>query len=158
MLASINKIITDPVYLFKIDLGSEFKYATSREAITYDGNTYSTLGAKLDSIDNQSVRFSLPNHDRDISVLAFAGQIQRNECSIFLHYDGEVIGRFSGLLDAPECSDDYNFVMFTAVDLYALVSRWPTERMTAPVFNHMPAVDTVVRLGSTSLRLKRDDR
>jgi len=156
MLASVNKTITDPVYLFKMDLGSQFIYATSREAITYDSNSYSTTGARLESIDNQRVRFSLPNFDRDISALAFAGQIQRNECSVYLHYDGEVIGRFSGLLDAPECSGDYNSVVFTAVDLYALVSRWPFERMQAPAFNHMPAVGTVVRLGSSSLNLKRD--
>ena len=155
MLASINKTITDPVYLFKLDLGSQFIYATSREAITYDANNYNTTGASLQSIDNQRVRFSLPNFDRDISALAFTGQIQRNECSIYLHYDGEVLGRFSGLLDAPECSGDYNSVVFTAVDLYALVSRWPFERMQAPDFNHMPAVGTVVRLGSSSLNLKR---
>lgn len=156
MLASINKTITDPVYLFKLDLGSQFIYATSREVITHATNTYNTTGASLQSIDNQRVRFSIPNYERDISALAFAGQIQRNECSIFLHYDGEVIGRFSGLLDAPEISGDYNSVVFTAVDLYALVSRWPFERMQAPAFNHMPAVGTVVRLGSSSLSLKRD--
>ena len=111
----------------------------------------------MESIDNQRVRFGVPNTDRDISALAFTGQIQKNECTVYLYYDGEVQGMFSGLLDAPECSGDYNTVIFTAVDVYALVSRWPFERMQAPTFNHMPAVGTVVRLGSTSLNLQRDD-
>lgn len=157
MLASISKTITDPVYLFELDLGSQYIYATSREVIAYGGDSYSTIGAHLTSITNQRVQFSIPNQDRDISALAFAGQIQRNECNIYLHYDGEVVGRFSGLLDAPECSGDYNVVSFTAVDLYALVSRWPYERMQAPDFNHMPAVGTVVRLGNTTLNLQRDE-
>lgn len=157
MLASISKTITDPVYLFKLDLGSQYIYATSREEITYDSQNYGVTGARLESIDNKRVRFSLPNFARAMSALAFAGQVQRNECSIYLHYDGEVIGRFSGLLDAPECSGDYNSVTFTAVDVYALVSKWPYERMQAPVFNHMPAAGTVIRLGSTSLHLERDE-
>lgn len=157
MLASIAKTVTDPVYLFKLDLTSQYIYASSRESISYGGDTYSTLGARLDSIDNQRVRFSIPNYDRTISALAFAGQIQRNECVIYLHYDGEVLGRFTGLLDAPDCSGDYNTVVFTALDAYGMVSRWPYERMQPPTFNHMPAVGTVVRLGSTSLNLQRDD-
>ncbi len=157
MLASISKTITDPVYLFKMDLESQYIYATSREVISYGGDSYSTVGAQLQSITNKHVRFNIPNQDRDISALAFAGQIQRNECVIYLYYDGEVLGRFTGLFDAPECSGDYNVVTFTAVDLYAMISRWPYERMEAPAFNHMPAVGTTVRLGNSSFDLQRDE-
>lgn len=155
MLASIAATITDPVYLFKIDLGSQFVYASSRESIVYDTNTYNTLGARLNSISATRVQFTLPNYDRSISALAFTGQIQTNEATVYLYYDGEVVAAFSGVLDAPQCSGDYNSVVFTASDIYAPISRWPYERMTAPDFNYMPAVGTIVRLGSTELALKR---
>lgn len=153
MLASIAQTITDPVFLIKVDLTSQYVYASTRESITYDGNTYNTLGAKITSLSSQRVQFTIPNFDRSISALAFTGQIQTNECVIYLHYDGEVIGTFSGVLDAPQCGGDYNYVQFSASDLYAPISRWPYERMTAPDFNYMPAVGTVVRMGNTELSL-----
>lgn len=156
MLASIAKTITNPIYLFKIDFGSQFVYATSRESINFGGNDYITKGAELQRIDSKRVSFGLPNHDRSISALAFAGQIQGNECTVYLHYEGETIGRFIGLLDAPEISGDYNTVIITVIDTYALVSKWPYERMRKPIFNHMPAPGTVIHLGSTNLLLARD--
>jgi len=156
MLANIAKTITNPIYLFKIDFGSQFVYASSRELITYGGNDYLTKGARLQSIDSRRVVFDLPNHDRSISALAFAGQIQGNDCTIYLHYDGETIGRFVGLLDAPECSGDYNSVSITVVDAYALISRWPYERLRKPTFNYLPAPGTIISLGSTDLILERD--
>lgn len=156
MLASIAKTITDPVYLFKLDLGSQYVYATSREQISYGGDNYITQGARLASIDNQRVRFGLPNHDRSVSALAFAGQIQNNECEVFLYYEGETVGRFLGRLDAPECSGDYNEVLFTAVGDYGVVSRWPYDRMRPPTFNHLPAPGTIIRLGASNLHLEKD--
>jgi hypothetical protein len=156
MLASIVKTITDPVYLFKIDFGTGYVYATSREAIVYDLDNYSATGAEMKRIDSKRVSFTLPNFDRSISALAFAGQIQGNECLIYLHYDGETVGRFVGLLDAPSCGGDYNYVTITAVDTYATVSRWPHERMTKPVFNHLPAPNTIISLGNTDITLEPD--
>jgi hypothetical protein len=156
MLANIAKTITNPVYLFKINFGSQYVYATSREMINYDGNDYLTKGARIRQIDGRRVVFELPNHDRSISALAFAGQIQGNDCAVYLHYEGDTIGRFTGLLDAPECSGDYNAVTITVVDAYALVSRWPYERLRKPTFNHLPAPGTIINLGSTNLVLERD--
>lgn len=156
MLASIVKTITNPVYLFKIDFGSSYIYATSREVLIYDGNTYNATGAEMKSIDSKRLSFTLPNFDRSISALAFAGQIQGNECVVYLHYEGETQGRFVGLIDAPECGGDYNYVTISAVDTYAMVSRWPFERMRKPTFNHLPAPGTVISLGTTDITLERD--
>ena len=156
MLASVAKSITDPVFLVKVDFDSQFIYATSRESITYDTNTYSTVGAEILSIDNTRVRFSLPNFDRAISALALAGQIQGNEVVVYLHYDGETIGRFVGLLDAPEISGDYNTVVFTAVSEYAMGAKWPHERLRPPLANHLPPAGTIISAGAITITLERD--
>jgi len=156
MLGYIAQTITNPIYLFKIDFGSQYIYASSRETISYGGNSYATKGAKLRQIDSKRVSFDLPNHDRSISALALAGQVQGNECVIYLHYEGETIGRFTGLIDALECSGDCNFVTITVADAYALVSRWPYDRLRPTTFNHLPAPGTIINLGSTNLMLERD--
>jgi len=156
MLASIAQTITDPVYLFKIDFDSQYVYATSREAITYDGNNYITQGAQIKSLDSQRLSFTLPNHDRSISALAFAGRIQGLECTVYLQYDGETIGRFVGLLDAPQCSGDYNSVLLTVVDIYAVTVKWPNVRMRKPTFNFLPAPGTILDFGTTHLTLEKD--
>jgi len=157
MLAEIAKTITDPIYLFQVDLGSTVIYASSREEIFYDSNTYLTKGASLKSIDNRSVSFSIPNFDRSVSAAAFAGQIQNNDCTVYLYYSGEALGRFVGKLDAPSCSGDYNFVDFAAVDAYGMNSKWPYKRMQPPTFNHLPAPGTVIKLGNTNITLLRDE-
>lgn len=157
LLAEVIKTITDPVYLFQVDLGSTVIYASSREEIVYNGNTYLTQGAALKSINDRSVSFSIPNFDRSVSAAAFIGQIQNNDCFVYLHYNGEVIGRFVGKLDAPNCSGDYNFVDFTAVDAYGLNSKWPYKRMQPPVFNHLPSPGTVLKFGNTNITLLRDE-
>lgn len=156
MLASILKTITDPVCLFKIDFGSQFVYATSREQITYNGDVYLTKGAKLRKITDKYLTFDLPNYNRSISALAFAGQIQGNACDIYLQYEGETIGRFTGLLDAPVCSGDYNTVALRVVDTYAVLAKWPNTRMRKPTFNHLPAPGTIIDLGLTYLTLEKD--
>lgn len=157
MLANIAKTITDPVYLFKINFGSQYVYATSRETVTYDGNNYITQGARMRRIDARRVTFELPNFNRSISALAFGGsRIQGNDCTVYLRYEGDTIGRFVGLLDAPDCSGDYNTVTISVVDAYAVISRWPFERMRKPIFNYLPAPGTIIRLGSTNLLLERD--
>ena len=156
MLVSIAKDITDPVFLFKIDLESQFVYATSRESIDYSGDTYSTVGAQILSIDGNRVRFSLPNFDRSISALVLAGQVQGNDIVIYLHYDGETIGRFTGLFDNSEISGDYNTVVVVCVSEFAMGAKWPNDRMRPPVFNHLPAPGKIVPFGTGNLILERD--
>ena len=156
MLVSVAKAITDPVFLFKIDFTSQFIYATSRESIVYDTNTYSVVGGQIISIDGNRVRFSLPNFDRAISALVLAGQVQGNDIDIFLHYDGETIGRFTGLLDTAEISGDYNTVVIVAVSEFALGAKWPSDRLRPPVANHLPPPGTVIEVGSVTITLERD--
>ena len=156
MLTSIAQNITDPVFLFKIDFTSQFVYATSRESITYDSNTYSVQGGQILSIDGSRVRFSLPNEDRSISALVLAGQVQGNDIDIYLHYDGETIGRFTGLLDTAEISGDYNTVVLVCVSEFAMGAKWPSDRMRPPVFNHLPPPGYEIDFGTGTLTLERD--
>ena len=156
MLVSIAKAITDPIFLIKIDFGSEFVYSTSREAVVYGGNNYNNVGAEILSIDNTTVKFSLPNFDRAISALVLAGQVQGNDVTVYLHYEGETIGRFVGLLDAPEISGDYNTVKFSCVSEYAIGAKWPSERLRPPIANHLPPPGTVIHFGPISITLVRD--
>ena len=156
MLASIAKSITDPVFLFKIDFESQFIYATSRESITYDTNTYLTLGAKVLSIDGSRVRFTLPNFDRTISALSLAGQIQGNDIDIYIHYDGETKGRFVGLIDTVEMSGDHNTVTIVCVSEFAMGAKWPTDRLRPPLANHLPPPGFEIEFGTGTLTLERD--
>lgn len=156
MLAEIAKTITDPVFLIKIDFESQFIYATTREAISYGGDDYNFLGATIRSIDGTKVRFTLPNFDRVIGGLALAGQIQGNSVEVFLHYNGETIGRFVGLLDSPTFSGDYNTTGFSCVSEYSLSNKWPAGRLRPPVANHLPAAGTVIHIGPWEIELERD--
>jgi hypothetical protein len=156
MLASIAKTITDPVFLIKIDFGSKYVYATTREIITYDLNEYNYTGARILNISGTRVRFSLLNFDREISALALAGQIQGNEVEVYLHYEGETLGRFTGLLDSPTFSGDYNTAGFTCVSEYSLSNKWPSNRLRPPVANHLPAAGTVINIGPWEITLERD--
>jgi len=155
-LASVSKTITDPVFLIKIDFGSQFVYASSREAIVYDGNNYNFLGAQIISIDSTRVEFSLPNFDRAISALALAGQIQGNSVTVYLHYDGETITRFTGLLDTPNIVADYNTMRFSCVSEYATNSKWPFDRLRPPIANHLPPPGTIIIIGNVTITLERD--
>jgi hypothetical protein len=156
MLVSVAKTITNPVFLFKIDFGSQYIYATSRETVSYGNNSYSTKGAKILSINATRLKFSLPNFDRSISALALAGQIQGNEVVVYLHYEGETIGRFTGLLDAPSISGDYNSVVISCVSEYALGTKWPNDRLRPPVANHLPPSGYVVEFSNVKITLERD--
>ena len=156
MLAAIAKTITNPVFLIKIDLGSKYVYATTREIITYDTNEYNYVGARVIDINGTRVRFSLFNFDREISTLALAGQIQGNEVEVYLHYEGETIGRFTGLLDSPTFSGDYNTAGFSCVSEYSLSNKWPPNRLRPPVANHLPAAGTVINIGPWEITLERD--
>jgi len=156
MLAEVAKTMTDPVFLIKIDFGSQFIYATTRESIAYGGDTYNTLGAKMLTIDGTRVRFSLPNHDRVISNLAFAGQVQGNTVEVFLHYNGETIGRFNGLINSPSITKDYNVVNISCVSEYSLYMKWPSVRLRPPDANHLPPAGTNVYIGPWKITLERD--
>ncbi len=156
MLAEIAKTITDPVFLIKIDFGSQFIYATTREAISHGGDNYNFLGATIRDIDGTKVRFTLPNHDRAIGALALAGQIQGNAVEVFLHYNGETIGRFVGLLDSPSLSGNYNTVAFSCVSEFSLNNKWPSGRLRPPVANHLPPAGTVLHIGPFEITLERD--
>jgi len=156
MLAEIAKTITDPVFLIKIDFGSKYVYATTREIITYDTNEYNYVGARVLDINGTKVRFSLLNFDREISALALAGQIQGNEVEVYLHYNGETIGRFTGLLDSPTFSGDYNTAGFTCVSEYSLSNKWPAGRLRPPAANHLPPAGTILKIGPWEIELERD--
>ena len=156
MLAEIAKTITDPVFLIKIDFGSKFVHATTREVIIYNSDEYNYVGAKIRDIDGTKVRFSLLNFDREISALALAGQIQGNSVEVFLHYNGETIGRFVGLLDSPTFSGDYNTAGFSCVSEYSLSNKWPANRLRPPVANHLPAAGTLIYIGPWEIELERD--
>jgi hypothetical protein len=156
MLAEIAKTITDPVFLIKIDFESKFVYATTREVITYDGDEYNYLGAKIRDIDGTKLRFTMPNYSREMSALALAGQIQGNSVEVFLHYNGETIGRFAGLLDSPTFSGDYNTAGFTCRSEYSLSNKWPANRLRPPVANHLPPAGTIIHIGPWEITLERD--
>lgn len=156
MLAEIAKTVTDPVFLIKIDFGSQFIYATTRERVTYDGDSYNYTGAVIRSIDGTRLRFSLPNFDRSMSSLALAGQIQGNSVEVFLHYNGETIGRFVGLLDKPTFSGDYNTAGFTCISSYSLSNKWPADRLRPPIANHLPTAGTIIEIGPWEIELERD--
>jgi hypothetical protein len=156
MLAEIAKTITDPIFLIKIDFGSKFVHATTREILTYNTDEYNYVGAQMRDIDGTRVRFTLNNFDREISTLALAGQIQGNSVEVYLHYNGETIGRFSGLLDKPVWAGDYNTVGFTCVSEYSLNNVWPAGRLRPPVANHLPVAGTIIELGPWEITLERD--
>ena len=157
MLAEIAKQITDPVYLIKADFGgSTIIYATTREAITYNGDDYALLGAEIKSIDGTKLQFTLPNFDRSISTLVLAGQIQGNDVEVFLSYNGNTIGRFVGLIDAPSVSGDYNTVTISCVSEYTVINQWPNDRLRPPKANHLPPAGTSMYLGPWKITLERD--
>lgn len=156
MLAAIAKTITNPVFLIQVDFGSKIVRATTREEIIYNTNEYNYVGAQILDINSNRVRFSLLNFDREISALALAGQIQGNAVDIFLHYEGETIGRFSGLLDSPTFSGDYNTAGFSCVSEYSLSNKWPADRLRPPVANHLPTAGTVLYIGPWEIELERD--
>ena len=157
MLIEIAKQITDPVFLIKADFGgSVIIYATTREAITYDGDTYDLLGAEVTGIDGTRLQFTLPNFDRAISILALANQIQGNAVEVFLDYNGEVIGRFVGLIDSPSVSGDYNTVGISCVSAYTLYNQWPNDRLRPPKANHLPPAGTTMYLGPWVITLESD--
>lgn len=156
MLAEIAKTITDPIFLIKIDFGSEFVYATTREEITYGGNVYNTVGAQILAIDSTRLRFSLLNYYREISALALVGQIQGNAVEVFLHYNGETLGRFVGLIDSPSISNDYNIVSFSCISQFSLYNKWPSNRLRPPDANHLPPAGTILYIGPWKITLERD--
>jgi len=156
MLVEIAKTITNPIFLIKIDFGAQFLYATTRERVMYGGDNYSYLGATVESIDGTKLRFTLPNFNREISALALSGQIENQSVDVYLYYNGEAIGRFSGLLDSPTFSGDYNTAALSCVSSYSLSKKWPATRLRPPVANHLPPAGTVIYIGPWEITLERD--
>ena len=157
MLIEIAKQVTDPVFLIKADMGgSTTIYASTREAITYAGDTYDLLGAEVTAIDGTRLQFTLPNFDRSISTLVLASQIQGNDVEVFLNYNGNTIGRFVGLINSPSVSGDYNTVSISCVSAFSLYRKWPNDRLRPPAANHLPPAGTMIYLGPWKISLERD--
>ena len=157
MLIEIAKQVTDPVFLIKADMGgSTTIYASTREAITYAGDTYDLLGAEVTAIDGTRLQFTLPNFDRSISTLVLASQIQGNDVEVFLNYNGNTIGRFVGLINSPSVSGDYNTVTISCVSEYTVYNQWPDDRLRPPAANHLPPAGTMIFIGPWKISLERD--
>ena len=155
MLAEIAKTVTDPVFLIKVELaGSTIIYATTREEIYYEGDLYDLTGAAVTSIDGTRLQFTLPNFDRFISGLVLADHIQGNNVEVFLHYNGEVIARYVGLIDRP--SIDYNIVLISCVSAYSVHNKWPHDRLRPPAANHLTPSGTMIFIGPWKISLERD--
>jgi hypothetical protein len=153
--AATAKQFTNPIYLVSQDMGTTTLYSSTRELINYDGHDFlATLGLAVDSISNDQVSWSLDNSDRAVSVLGLLNDVGGNLVDVYLHYEGETLGRFTGVLD--EWTIKGQRVYFVATSAAALGQRFPNARAENGTFNHLPAPGTKIMWGQQAIILEAE--
>ncbi len=156
MTTNLAKRFTQPIYLVKQDMGASFIYSSSRELINYAGNNYlGSLGLAVENINNLAVTWSIDNSDRAVTALALNNAVGGNAVSVYLHYEGETILRFEGVLD--EWYTQGQRVVFVATSAGARAQKFPNERAELGVFNHLPPAGTSITWGRQTIHLEAED-
>jgi hypothetical protein len=155
LVTAIGKQFTNPIHLVKQDMGASVIYSSTRELIDYAGDDYlATNGMEVDSLGADVVSWSLDNSDRAISILALANDVGGNAVEVFLHYEGETIPVFTGVLDEWVTRGPRTY--FRATSQAARFQKFPNERAELGIFNHLPAPGTNIQWGQQTVILQSE--
>ena len=101
MVTATSKQFTNPIYLIEQDMGASVVRSSTRELIDFGGDDYVPLnGAAVEAISGDKLTWSLDNSDRAISIMALGNDVGGNDVTLYLHYEGNTITRFTGVIDS----------------------------------------------------------
>lgn len=148
--AEIAKPAPDRAYLVEFGFSTVLRVASTQQ-IDWDDKTWYPLGIIVEPASLNECAFELRNHDNAVSALVLAQPLDAVEVRVFEWYDGDAVEIFTGTLDdAPEIGAR---VRLTARS-HSGAPTYPTERIAAPVFNHITRAGTVVKWGNGTLELE----
>ena len=155
LTTAINKKFTNPIQMIAQDMGANVIYSSTQGLIDYDGQDYlGTTGAQVHQISNNTFSWSLDNSDRAYSVMALANDVGGNTVTLFMHYDGETIVRFTGVID--EWNTQGQRIMFRATSQASRLQKFPNERAENGVFNHLPPPGSSILWGLQTIILESE--
>jgi len=148
-IAETSKIITSPLYILKLDVGTGKRYS-SRQAVDFEGDTFQPGVLSSLGITNDSASFKLVYDKFLFSDFLIAG-IQNITVSIWILYgEGSAIASgtklFHGLIESmPAITERFISIKATNKDKFAMFT--PSITCSKPLMNHMPAAGT--KIGDT---------
>lgn len=156
MVTATSKRFTNPIYLIEQDMGAAILRNSTREQISHGGNDYLTnQGLAVENISNDGCVWSLDNSDRSVSILALGNSVGGLVVNVYLHYEGETITRFTGVID--EWHTQGQRVVFTATSQAAKQQKFPNERAELGTFNHLPPAGTTLTWGRQTITIQSEE-
>lgn len=151
----IEKTGTTPRFLVELGTTPITRHST-RETLTYDGQTWTGFDIHVDSIDidkngGQSASLRVSRHNNAMAALLFDGSAEMT-CRIWMLYgdgptwapaDGNQL--FDGVVDGLEING--NYIAITAIDLMSKTEFAPRITLAPPLANHLPPAGKKIRIG-----------
>jgi len=148
MPTEVGKTVTTPFYLVKLVFSGGTLTMSSRQTVSYGGDTYIEKGIDAINISNDSVTIILDNSDGAATALVLNSDYRDGPATVYATYDGiDVLQVFYGYMsEMPVISHTVQIKCVTYSSGVSWVPRW---YIGAPICNYLPVPGT--RLGDIVL-------
>lgn len=162
-LSEVAKASTAPVYLIWIDVGTGLRFST-RQSVTWDGNSYSGGVARLTNLDLRPIRSTITlvaaNHDNAVSALVLGNYVGDQAAKVWAVYGtgasiatADPVLIFDGVVERVP-KGDRREVEIILSDASSSGYNTPKHVIAPPLCNHIPPQGTVITWGGESFSIE----
>lgn len=140
---AIGETATSPTYLVRLGFATEIRGSTLGD-ITWDAESWTDNGVRVERITENGGRISLPNTDNVASGLVLTEGQSDVAISVYKYYESDAVEIMRGFLSSADIQKDR--VVFDAVGSSSDISKVPTKRFTPTNgFNYLPNPTAEIR-------------
>lgn len=152
--AATQQRVTDPWYLVELGFEPPLRFSTHSQ-LDWDGRTWVPGGVDVESVSTTASRLVLDNADNSISALVLGAVLAEVPVKIYSCYDSNAALLHAGVMESVPPPIGRQVTVTTRGHQGA--AMYPTERVSAPVFNHLTPTGTIIRWGDGELVLEAED-